>query len=119
MEFACGSRKRMAGSLLILLVFLLLLSLSSNVWGRPYGNDDPSKTIFHQLDESSHSIFFSDNGENIKTAVPVKPLTDAGFLGLLICPVLLSLTHFSRIYRGEPFCEKRFTLVSLRVRMDE
>lgn len=118
MELARGSRKRMAGSLLIFLVFLLLISSSYKAWDGSCGNSGPSKTVFHQLDETAHRII-SDNGENIKTAVPVKQLSDAGFIGLLIFSVLLSVTRFSRIYRGELFCERRFTLVSLRVRMDE
>jgi hypothetical protein len=120
MESTYRNRKHIARIALVPLVCILLLAFNFKIWDGIYSQGNLEKIIVYQLKELEHCILLNyDNMEKVENAVQIKQFLDTGFIGIIIDCVLLSFTHFIWIYRSKLFCERRYTLVSLCVRMDE
>ncbi|HEY5586592.1 MAG TPA: hypothetical protein VIK78_19140 [Ruminiclostridium sp.] len=120
MEFTYRNRKHIARIALVSIAFFLLLALNFKIWGGTYSVGDLEKIVINQSKEFEHCILITNDIKgNLKNAVQIKQLLSTGFNGKIIDCVLLSFTSFFGIYRSKLFCERRYTLVSLCVRMDE
>lgn len=120
MEFIYKNIKHIARITLVSLVFILLLALNFKIWDETYSKGHPEEIIVNLSEELGHCILSNnDNMENVKDAVQIKQLLDTGFIGIIIDCVLLSFSHFISIYSSKLFCGRRYTLVSLCIRMDE
>jgi hypothetical protein len=120
MKFIYKNRKHIARILLANIVFILLLAFNFKVWGGSYSEGSLQDIIIHESKELEHCILLNnDNKENVKVDVQIKQLLDAGFANIIIDFILLSFIHFIYICRSKLFYKKRYTLVSLCVRMDD
>jgi len=120
MEFTYKNRKHIARIMLVHLVVILLLALSFEIWGTTYSESNLERIVLNQSKELKHcALSNKDNNEDAKGAVQKKQLLDTAFTGIIIACILLLFTRFIWIYRSKLFKERRYTLVSLHVRMDE
>lgn len=119
MEFIYRNRKYAARIALVSLVFILLLVLSFKIFGGKNNKANLNKVRVNRSKVIEYCIPSDNNKQNIKSSVQIKRLVDVGFANIIISCAILSLIHFIRIYRSNLFCERRYTLVSLCVRMDE
>lgn len=120
MEFTYRNRKHIARIALIPLVCILLLALNFKIWGGTYSEGDLEKNVVNLSKELEHCILSNnDNMEKIKGPIQIKQLLDTGFIGIIINCALLSFIRFISIYRSKLFSIRRYTLVSLCVRLDE
>lgn len=120
MKFVYKNRKYVARILLVNIVFILLLAFNFKIWGGAYSEGSLQDIINHESKELEHCILLNnDNKENVKAVVQVKQLLDVGFANIIIECLLLSFIQFIYICRSKLLYKKRYTLVSLCVRMDD
>lgn len=112
MEFTYRNRKHLAKITLVSLVFILLLALNLKVWGGTSGNDAHLNICIGSQSILLNHYILSDNysRKNVRTA---------GYIGIIVISVFLSFIRFIWKYRNSSFYEKKYTLVTLCVRMDE
>jgi hypothetical protein len=117
MEFTYQNKKHI--SRILLLMVILLLSFNFKIYTRADNEGNLNETIVNQSKEFKYNILSNDdNKEKVKVAVQIKQLLDAVFTGISIDSVTLLFTPFILIYRSKFFFERKDTLVSLCVRMD-
>jgi hypothetical protein len=120
MEFTYRNRKHIARINLIPLVFILLFTLNFKILGGTYSEDQLKKIKKNQSKELEYGTLSNTNNKvNLKIDVEIKQLLDTDFSDIIIDCALLSFIPFIWIYRSELFCNRRDTLVSLCVRMDD
>lgn len=120
MEFTYKNRKHIArftiALLILILILLLIFKMSRGTYSIIINN-----IIVNQTKELEHCILpTNDNRENVKVVLPRKHLYNTDFLNIIIYGfVLLVFIHFIWIFRSKFFYGKKYTPVSLCVRMDE
>ena len=120
MEFGYRKRKNITRIAVVSLVFILLLLLNFKELGGTYSQGDLKNILANQLNEFEYCILSNNaNIINVNDSAQIKQLTDTGFIGIIIDCILLLFIHSISIYRNKLFCARRYTLVSLCVRMDE
>lgn len=119
MEFTYRNRKHIAKVALVSLAFILLLGLNLKIYGGTYDKGDFEGIIANQLKDLEHCILSNiDHRESVNNTVQIKRLLDTGYNIIVDC-ILLIFTHFIWIFRSKLLWERRHTLVSLCVRMNE
>lgn len=111
MELIYRNRKHITRIALIPLVFILLLASNFKIWSGTNSYHGLEVTIDSQSILLDHGIL--SNNRNSENA------NNTGFIGVIVACVLLPFVRFTWKYKIKLFCEKRYTLVSLCVRMDE
>lgn len=113
------NKKYIARIALISLVFIFLLALSFKIFSGNSNKADIKKLRVNNLKVVEYCIPSDSSKQNVNSIDQNKQLFDIGFTGIIIGSAILLLTYFIRINRGKLFCKRRYTLVSLCVRMDE
>ncbi|HWT76935.1 MAG TPA: hypothetical protein VN258_19720 [Mobilitalea sp.] len=120
MEFIYNFRKYIARSILVPFVIILLQAFIFNTWSGSYREGSLEDIVIRQSAEYSNCFLsYIESKLIIKDSVQVKQLVKPVLTGITIGCFLLSLIPFLWISRSILFFERKYTLVSLCVRMDE
>ena len=119
MEFIYNKRKYIASLSFVPLFLTLLLALNFKIWGGINNDGDLEKIIANQTQELDHCLLSNiDNSINVKSATQIKQFLDTELMGAMIdCVIFFTLLVW--IDQSKFFCERRDTLISLCIRMDE
>lgn len=120
MGFTYRSRKITTRVACVSLVFFLLTAFIFKIQGGTCHKSGFGEITVNQSNEFAQIIFTNnDKSETVQNTVPIKQLLDTGFIGIIIGCVLSAFLRFFGINRSKFFSERRYTLVSLCIRMDE
>ena len=115
MESIYKNKKYIAGIIIVPIVFILLFSFNFKKWDGTYNKGNLEESIINQ----SNECILSNYKEIVKDTFHIKPFTNTCFIGIISNHILFSSVLFICIIKSKLFFEGKYTLVSLRVRMDE
>ncbi len=119
MEYTFRNRKQIARIALVFMVFILLLTSSFKICGVTDSEGKLSEIVVNRLKTFEYCILPYNNSAAVEDSFQVKKLLDIGFNAVSIDFFLLLFAYFILKYRSKLFIGKRYTLVSLCVRMNE
>lgn len=115
MESIYKNKKYIAGIIIVPIVFILLFAFNFKKCDGAYNKGNLEESIINQ----SKECILSNYKEVVKDTFHIKPFMNTCFIDTISNHVLFLFTLFICICRSKLFFERKYTLVSLRVRMDE
>lgn len=116
MSFICRNKKHIAIIILVPIVFILLFACTFRKFNLTYNGGNIDSDIVNQ---SKEFILSNDSMEIIKSSFQVNPLTGNCLINIISGQALLSFIILISRCRSRFLYKKRYTLVSLCVRMNK